>query len=411
MTTPNTSSYANLLQIVYANDRLENRLHAMSPVFKRIKQSKTFTGKSYGYDMRYGGNEAVGATIADCQAAIAGSEAIQINLTRKTLLATARIDRELLDVAKQGRGAFVSAVTDETEQTELAFLRRLASQVFQNGGGAIGRIKTGTTVNTDTITLENPQQAQMFHRNMIIEADNTDGSSGGAVHVGSQTITSVDYQAGTVTGSLHWDDVIAGIAADDYLFPKGQFGLGWAGFAAYCPASNPGPADNFYGANRSVNPTKLAGVRKTASGGTMEDSFIDAATEAASLGMRIKHMIINPYRLGIAVREGVGKKSFISESNTMALGASKMTLAVPTTQGLIEIISDPFCQRDIVWLGDLGDWEILCSPAGCPHFQRDVTEAIWFPVSNDNAVELRMAAYANMKLRAGDNIMRVTYPA
>ncbi|MFA4972824.1 MAG: hypothetical protein WC683_09440 [bacterium] len=412
MTVPNTTEYARLLEIVYDDERIVDRVYTESEVARRLlsRQKKNFVGGPLTFDWKYSGNEAVANTIAAAQALIDHTHVVQVSLTRKTLLAVHRLDQELLDVAKQGKAAFVSAVTEETSSTEKAFAASLAAQIYGNGGGAIARLSATTTVNTATIRLANKEMAARLRVGQTLEFDDTDGSGGGAVHVGSQVITAIDYQTGDVTGALHWDDVVAGIAANDYVFLPGQFGIGWAGFDAYCPASAPGGADNFYGANRSVSPTKLAGVRKAASGGTVEDAWIDAATEAANLGLKLKQIVCNPYRLGIAAREAAGRTTFVAtDSSDKAFGSKRITLAVPTTNGVLEIIPDPICPVGTDYFLDLEDFSIHSSPSGAPHMQRTLDGNIWHPVSTENQVEMRWASYANMKDRDPGNIMRVDF--
>lgn len=410
MTVPNTSEYARLLEIVYDDERILDRVYTESEVAKRLlsRQKKNFVGASLNFDWKYAGNEAVASTIAAAQALIDHTHVVQVALTRKTKVAVHRLDQELLDVAKQGKAAFVSAVTEETDSTERAFACNIASLIYGNGGGAIAQLSHTAAIGTAVCTLVNPQQAARLRVGQVLYADDTDGSGGGALKAGSVTIAAIDYQTGAVTATGNWTAGIATLAVDDYLFLSGDFAAGWAGFEAYCPKTAPGGADSFYGANRSVSPTKLAGLRKTASGGTVEDAWIDAATEAASLGLKLKQIVCNPYRLGIAAREAAGRTTFVAtDSGDRALGAKKITLAVPTTNGVLEIIPDPICPVGTDFFLDLDDFSVHASPSGVPHMQRTLDGNIWHPVATENQVELRWASYANMKCRNPGNIMRV----
>ena len=410
MTVPNTTEYARLLEIVYDDERILDRVYTESEVARRLlsRQKKNFVGSSLTFDWKYAGNEAVAGTIAAAQALIDHTHVVQVSLTRKTKVAVHRIDQELLDVAKQGKAAFVSAVTEETDSTEKAYACNLAALIYGNGGGAIARLSHTAAIATPTVLLATPQMAARLRVGQVLYADNTDGSGGGALHAGSVTIAAINYQTGAVTATGNWNAGIGAIGVDDYLFLAGDFNAGWAGFEAYCPLTAPAGGDNFYGADRSVSPTKLAGLRKTASGGTVEDAWIDAATEAASLGLKLKQIVCNPYRLGIAAREAAGRSTFVqTDTSAKEFGTKKLTLAVPTTNGVLEIIPDPICPVATDFFLDLDDFSVHASPSGVPHMQRTLDGNIWHPVAAENQVELRWASYANMKCRNPGNIMRV----
>jgi len=409
MTAPNVSSYDSLLQELYSDERIQDLVAEASPTWKRMRKTNNFKGKNHNFSVIYGLNEGIGASISDAQAALGGTKAADFNLTRKTVLGVARIDRELLDVADEDRGSFVDAMDQETSGTERAFIARLCGGLFGNGGGAIGQIASTSTVNTEIITLSDPRDAIKFRPGMVIEADDTDGSGGGAVRAGTQTITAVDYTNGTVTGSLHWDDVITGVAASDYLFPKGKFAADAAGFEAWCPGIV--TAMSFYGVDRTVAPTDLAGIRHSASGGSVEDALINAAVEGSRLQRKFKQIIMNPYRVGILIREQGARSTYIrTDSNDVKMGASSLGLVLPGDKGMLEIISDPYCQTDIAWFCDLDDWSIMGSKSGVPHIQKDPqTGYMWFPVYNDNLIEMRLAAYYNMKCRNPGNVLRCAF--
>ena len=54
-----------------------------------------------------------------------------------------------------------------------------------------------------------------------------------------------------------------------------------AGFGAWIPAVAPASNDSFFGQNRSVNPSRLAGIRFNGSNETIEEALIDAAAAVA----------------------------------------------------------------------------------------------------------------------------------
>jgi hypothetical protein len=410
MTVPNTTTYDHLLQELYSTERLVDLVHSLCPTLARVKKTTDLTGLGHVFSVKYGGNEAVNSTIAAAQAMVDGTRSEKFTLTRKKLLAVSRIDMELLDTAFANKGAFVDAMDEEVSHIENTFAARLGAQVFAGGGGALGQITSTSNVATKYIYVD-PRDAHKFRPGQILEADDTDGTGGGAVKAGTEVLYAVDYDTGMLTAtSAAWNTVIATIAASDHLFPQNQFSLGWAGFAAWCPASTTGLGTAFYGANRSLSPTLLAGHRQAATGGTMEDALITALTISPP-NIKPKQCIMNPYRVGILLRENAGKSMYIrTDSTEQKMGASKLSILSPTSTGPLEIISDPFCQTDTVWFVDLDDVSIRGSKSGFVHIQKNrETGYMWFPVAAEDQIEMRMASYANMKHRNPGNILRVDF--
>lgn len=403
-----TTTFDALMRDVYTTERIQDLAGEASSVWKRIKKVNKFVERRYVIPAIYGRNEGVGPTISSIT--IGNTSAEDFMLTRKTLLARCQLDRELIEAMKDP-ASLADAIETELSGTESAFIGRLCAQLYRNGGGAIGKLDGACNVATPTLVLDNPKDAVHFHPSMVLQADTTDGNSG-AVEGGTVTVKAVDPVTGTITLTGNGTAGIATLTNVMYLFPNGMFGLGAAGFEAWCPASAPGAGDSFYGVNRSVAPTELAGLRKSANGGTVEDALIDACVEMSRVGRTPKQIVLNPYRMGILLREknsqiiydrGAGSKGDI------AMGAERLLLNVPTLKGTIELVSDHYCQSDLGWLVDLDDWSILSTPAGAPHVQKDRDGNSSFVVSDANSIEIRYASYWNIGCRRPQNVMRLAF--
>lgn len=403
-----------VLKEVYSDQRIADETAEQCPTLGKIREKKDFIGKRYVIPVTYGGNEAFapGSQISSITAGNMATE--DFLLTRKSYIAKVKLDFELFEVAKKDKGAFVDALEHEVEGKRQRFAASLGEQLFRNGGGAVGRIASGQT--GQTVTLTDVRDAVGIRPGMILRSSTADGNSG-APKAGGVTVASVDYIAGTVTISeATWDANPAGIptvAENDYLFPcpsktdLGTFGLGMAGFEAWCPATVTGTA--FYGVDRSVAPNELAGMRKTASGGSIEGAIIDACVDGARLGRRFKQVVMNPYRVGILLKELGSKVIYQGGSDKLTVGASSIMLRVPVMDGVVEVISDPYCQSDIAWLLDLNDWARLCTPSGFIFIQKDPRSGTMVQWSAEDAFEMRMAVYGNFGTYNPGNIMRLAF--
>lgn len=91
--------------------------------------------------------------------------------------------------------------------------------------GIRGRVKAISGV---TLTLWNPEDVKNFPSSKVIEAAQTDGSTG-VKRSGSVTVVDVDVMAGTVTANTAWTTGIPALTTNDYLFGVNEFGPPIAG--------------------------------------------------------------------------------------------------------------------------------------------------------------------------------------
>jgi hypothetical protein len=163
--------------------------------------------------------------------------------------------------------------------------------LFKNPGGSIGQITSGQT--TTAITLATTTDVRNFEINMWIQAAADDGwqnnGQAGAtagVLTGQVQITSVDRINGILTAAAAWNSAgnIPNIASNSYLFRAGNYAQCIYGFDSWLPTTNPGSSDSFFGVNRSVDPLRLSGVKKTVTGLSAREGLMTLAMEVFNNG-------------------------------------------------------------------------------------------------------------------------------
>ena len=391
-----TTLWDPLLKENYSDERLADLTNLESIAWNLFTKKTKFYGKRKVVPVKYAKNEGVGPTITIAIAQLGSSLAKDFLVTRKTKLGVARLSRELLAVAKADKYAFLEAADEEIGSTEKNLISQLCSELWRNSGGSIGRLTAASDVTTATVYLRNIDDAVNFSPGQIIQLASTDGTSG-SVRTGTITVLSVERVTGALTFTTHVDDCISAAAASYYLFHDGMFGIGAQGVDAWIPATAPTSGDSFCGVDRSVEPTYLAGIRVTASGGTVEDSLILAAIQGAKFGVKFDYCFLNPTLMGTLVRELGSKAQYVKTSSLeAAIGASILSITVPTQKGTIKCVADQYTPNGTAYFLDLSTWAIE-SADQAPHIQTDdKTGYIAFPVADDDSVEMRMAAYWNL---------------
>lgn len=221
-------------------------------------------GKEWTMPVRIAHTAGRSHTFEKAKANKAGSVTVDYKISITKNYSLYSVDGQLQRQTSNNKGAFVDAFEFELESAMDAMKRNIGYEPYFNGGGAIGQVASGQT--TTVITLSNPNDIVKFEKGQYIVFSLTDGTTG-TVKPGKGKIGAVDRDLGTITidttFAATWDaaGAVPTVAANDYIFTDGDFGLGLKGFEAWNPATAPVGGDNFFGLDRSVDPVRLAGSR------------------------------------------------------------------------------------------------------------------------------------------------------
>lgn len=315
------------------------------------------------------------------------------------------INNKTIEDSRSNKGAFVSALQHETDMAIKGLARDQNVALFGSSAGSRGQ---RGSVSGSTLTLASSADVVKFEIGMILEASpNADGSS---ARTGTITISAVDLSAGTFdfTGS------ITSFADNDYLFVAGDIGEKMSGLDAWLPAVAPTSGDNFFGVDRSVNPTRLAGVRITAAGSSTRDALIDGAIEIAQQGGgRPDVVVMNHLNYGKLLKELSSDAIF---DKALASGGAKGEYAIaysgvkvhgPT--GAITVIPDRDCPVNVAYMLQLDTWELWSSGDVARIF--DLDGAPMLRSQSFDGVEVRCFSYAQLACKAPGHNGRIVLPS
>jgi hypothetical protein len=294
------------------------------------------------------------------------------------------------------------------ENAKLSFKRSISQQLFRNGGGARARILSGQA--TNTITITEPNDAVFLEVNMVLQASTTDGTSG-SVKTGSERIAAVNRDSATATirsTSATWATVITTIAANDYLFRAGDFGILARGLDAWLPATAPTSGDSFFGVDRSVDAVRLAGLRFAGTAGAAkEDTIIDASAYLGREGGTPDTVICHNVDRRDIVKNLGSKVVYdkVASATDVAFGFESIKLHGDT--GNLNILADPNCPRGVFYMLDSSTWK-LGSMKGVPHYADDDSNKMLRQSAADG-VEWRLRAYWQLYSDAPGKNLRGTF--
>lgn len=404
MSSLDMTSFDSALKVHYTDDEVERLTFTDHPLLGLLVKDENFKGKNLPIPIIYGNVVGRAATFSNAQTNAGPSSIEDFVLTRAKDYAVATIDGETLDAAEGDEAAFMDAATTEFDSAFEAISSSLATALYRSGTGTIGRVSSGSTVSTSTITLEDPEDSVHFEVGMTLRGTSTDG---GAYDTGSEVLAGIDRDTGDLTStSAAWNTVMTALAASDFLVADGDLNAKVKGLDAWIPSSVTSTA--FFGVDRTVDSVRLGGARYDASaaGDNIEEALINGAVRVGRHGGRVTHYFVSMEQWGNLGKVLGSKKEYVNVQATAEVGYPSYVVHGP--KGPIKVIPDQDCQPDIAWGLDMRRWKFY-SLKKCPRIlQRDGNKML--RQSSADGDEFRVGYYGQLGSRAPGHNIRVTLP-
>lgn len=386
-------SFDAALKQHYTSDRIENMVYSDNPLLALLPKYEQFGGRNLPIPVIYGNPQGRSATFATAQSNKTNSQLIDFVLTRNSDYSLASIDNETIEASKGNANAFMEAATTEIDGAMQAATRSLAIAAFGSGSGTIGQASAAAT--GTSLQLKDVEEVTNFEVGMELVFSATDG--GGTVKSGSVTVTGVNRDSGEVTvDALSAIDGGTGIAQDDFVFVQGDYDQKLRGLAAWLPATAPTSGDSFFGVDRSVDATRLAGVRYDGSSEPIEEALIGAASRVGREGGRPNYCVMS-YSKYAELEKALGSKvQYVDIRINAEIGFRGIVVNGP--RGPIRVIADQNCPESVAYMLQLDCWK-LYSLGKAPRIL-DMDGLKMLRESNADAVEVRIGYYAQMGCKA-----------
>ena len=360
-----------------------------------LKKSFDGFGKEWTMPVRIAHTAGRSHLFEKAKAHKAGSVTVDYKISTTKNYSIYSVDGQLQRQTSNNKGAFVDAFEFELDSAMDAMKRNFGYEPYLNGGGAIGQVASGQT--TATFTLTNINDIVKFEKGQPLVFSTADGTSG-SVKPGFGRVGSVDRDAGTVTIdttlAATWNaaGAVPTIAANDFIFTDGDFGLGIKGFEAWNPATAPTGGDNFFGLDRSQDAVRLSGSRTDLRTLGPEEQIQKMAQVSFRNGGKMSHVFLNDLDM-LAVILALGSRRLIA--NTEVEGKIGFEgVKVMTGYGTVEVYADYNAPQGVARGVELKNWE-LKGPGQFPFIEaRDGGRLV--REENADAFEGRIIAYYQM---------------
>ncbi len=333
-----------------------------------------------------------------------------------------------MEQTKSNAGAFVDEASRTLDNGFKNISNNMAFELFYGGTASRGTFAaSGVSYSapTVTLTLANAQQVVQFEVGMTLQASLTDG--GAALQNTPGTIdaiqlTSVNRSTGVLTGTVVQGAPQTSFATGttNYLQVLGDIGIGGAstiagmlglsGLAAWIPTTDPPTTDNFWGVNRSADPTRLAGLRYDASAQSISEGLTNALGFANREGAAPDIIVIDFVSYTTLINELGAKVQYVMLEHDEVEVAFE-AIHFHSAYGKIPVLADRSCQSQTAWCLTMSSLK-LRTLGKAPHILTYGMEGLeGLRVGTADALEIRIAYYGNLVCSAPGYNMYVALSA
>lgn len=393
------TTFASALKVHYTDDMVQNMVYKDNPLLALIKKYENFGGKNLPIPILFGNPQGRSATFSTAQSNKTNSQIKDFVLTRASDYSLASISNEVLEASMGNANAFMEAATTEIDGAIHSCVRSLAIAMYGSGSGSIGQ-SAGSYTGT-SLTLADINQITNFEVGMELVFSTADG--GGSVKSGSVTVNNVNRDTGVLTvDAMSAIDSGTGVAANDFIFVQGDYDLKIKGLAGWLPASAPSSSP-FFGVDRSVDATRLGGIRYDGSAEPIEEALISAAARGAREGAKPDVCFLN-YSKFAELEKALGSKvQYIDLKASAEIGFRGILINGP--RGPIKVVPDQNCPSNVAYMLQMDTWK-LYSLGKAPKLLN--TDGLKFlRESAADAVEVRVGYYAQMGCNAPGYNVRI----
>ncbi len=391
--TLNLASYSAALKTLYDGQPLEFLGYENKPFLDLIDKEEDFYGISFPVPTtlsNIGGGSNDFPTAQNNQLPAAYRS---FSLARFASYAVSTIDRQTLLASDNDRGAFMKARLAEFKNQQYTIMRNINIGLFGTGNGDRGVVGALTNANK-SITLTNPKDIVKFETNMALVVSPT--PAGTALRGAGTTpivVTARDAVNGILTFASDVTVTISGLVVTDILYRMGDWKNSATGLQAWLPTVPPTTGDNFLGVDRSIDAARLAGIPYNAQTYNMKDGLTNALVAIQVEGGHPDIALMSPRRWGDLSNLLDTKRNYPEQLESEA-GWSYKFLQLDSPMGSVKVLADNACPDTVAFILQLDTWHL--KSLGKLTQLVDEDGLVLFRVGNQDAFEVRMAAYWNV---------------
>ncbi len=418
MSSAAQSTY-KLIRDLWPQKSIYDMLLSESAFLGQVKKDTDFGEKIRYINVGTGGGQGTSPVFGTAKANKTASTAEEFAVQKVSYYGLFSIDGLIMRTVKHtgDKAYLVNPCTRESKNLMQTVKNDYSSFIHGNGGGAIGRILSTSTLASQVITLDSGADRRRFQKGMVLQASTTDGTSG-AVLTGTVSIASVGGTATAPTITINeatWSGAIAGLTTTSYLFREGCFGAVFSGLDAWCP-SHSGSPSTFKGVTRTNDANNLAGLCLTATSMSPIARILEANRMVVDQGGEGETYLMST-RNWMNLQNEMQASGRLNFTKAPAASVGKYTIGVQYngievmgTKGIIKVFADPWMPDNVERCLTLDAWT-LASLGEMVHWDTDVGPDNPMVEESADAREVRLVSDLNLICEAPGYNCRVAVTA
>lgn len=393
--------FDSILKEHYTQDRINTMVYKDHPLLALIAKYTEFGGKVLPIPINYGVPQGRSASFARAKANKFAGLYTDFILTRAKDYSLASIDNETLEASVGNENAFLEAAITEIDGAFLSASRSLATALFRNGAGTIGRVSNSSFATT-ALTLTDPNDVVNFEVGQTVQFSELGTVASLRDSGATLQIEAVNRDTGVLTMNANLA-TITGIAQNDFISVDGDLGAKVVGLEGWVPATAPG-ATPFFGVDRSVDPTRLGGIRVDGTGMPIQEALTKGAARVGREGGAPNYCFVN-YDKYADLENSLGSKVQYVDLKASAEIAFR-GIMVHGPRGPINVIADQNCQDKVAWMLDMDQWKFYSLGEAPKVLMSDGLRMLREP--DADGVEVRIGYYGQLGCRGPGFNCRIT---
>lgn len=402
-----SNQVAALKELYTGDDFMKDLVYKKNPFLALVPKDESpsgFAGKYIPVPLVYGTPQGRSATFANSQSNQTAPSLASFFVYRVSNYQLVTITNELLEATKDNAGAFVEEAKLAMDTGFRNISNDLAHDLFLPTTSERGQI---SSISTGVITLVDAGTVVNFEVGMVLTSYSVSGqtptvSTGGSLGY----VIAVNRSAGTVTVSAtaggaagtptNWSTTFKYLAQDgDITFASNGLRsasgslLKVSGLPCWLPTTAPSSGDSFWGVDRSVDVTRLAGVRFDGSAESIEEALVDGAALVAREGGQPDMCFMN-FTSYAALEKALGSKVQYVDVKHEEADIAFAGIRIHAPYGPITVVPDRNCPSQTAYLISMDTWK-LRSLGKAPHILTYGLEGLeGLRVGTADALEIRI---------------------
>lgn len=406
----NSSNQIAALKELYSDSReyMKDLVYKENPFLALVPKNESpdgFAGKYIPVPLEYGVPQGRSHSFSNAQNQQTATQLASFFVYVISDYQLVTITNLLMEQTKSSAGAFVDAAKLQMDAGFRNITNNIAFELFGDGSGTRGYIGSTDSGAAPVyiITLSNAQNIVQFEVGMTLVNYTVTAGTISAISSTTGAITAVDRIAGKITilasgvdaswasagkGLAVYGDVVAGAISTGT-------NLALSGLAAWIPSATPSGTDSFWGVNRSVDATRLAGIRYDATAYTIEEGMTNALAVLNREGGR-PDLAIMDFASYAALVNSLGAKVQYVQVKHDEVEVAFEGITFQSAYGRVTVLADRSCPPQTCYLLTMSTWK-LRSLGKVPHILTYGMEGLeGLRVGSADALEIRIGYYGNL---------------